>query len=232
MASNAQSNTLMVAAFDFGTTYSGYACSFRHDPNNIQTNQNWYAGGGASRLVSLKTPTSVLLNPKEGFEKFGFEAEDKYASLAEDDKHYGWRPFRRFKMVLHSNKHLTKDVGVDDFCGKKMKAFPLFVMSIKYLKEHLFEAITRQTTGFEETDILYVLTVPAIWDGNAKWFMREAAVKAGVDQKCLKLALEPECATVRCETLSMDFKGAVTVQGSQFMVVDLGGGTADISVHD
>ncbi|WAR14056.1 HS12B-like protein [Mya arenaria] len=48
---------------------------------------------------------------------------------------------------------------------------------------------------------------------------------AGVDQKCLKLALEPECATVRCETLSMDFKGAVTVQGSQFMVVDLGDGT-------
>ncbi|XP_052819950.1 heat shock 70 kDa protein 12A-like [Mya arenaria] len=231
MASKAQSNTMMVAAFDFGTTYSGYAYSFSHDPNTIQTNQNWYAGGGASRLVSL-TPTYVLLNPKERFDKFGFEAEDKYASLAEGGKHHGWRLFWRFKMVLHSTKHLTKDVEVEDFCGKKMKAFPLFVMSIKYLKEHLFAAITRQTTGFEETDILYVLTVPAIWDDNAKCFMREAAVTAGVDPRRLKLALEPECASVQCETLSMAFKGAVTVQGSQFMVVDLGGGTADISVHE
>ncbi|WAR14080.1 HS12A-like protein, partial [Mya arenaria] len=56
--------------------------------------------------------------------------------------------------------------------------------------------------------------------------------KAGVDPRRLKLALEPECASVQCETLSMAFKGAVTVQGSQFMVVDLGGGTADISVHE
>ncbi|XP_052760567.1 heat shock 70 kDa protein 12A-like [Mya arenaria] len=232
MASNAQSQTLLVAAFDFGTTYSGYAFSFRDDPNKIQTNQNWYAGGGASRLVSLKTPTSVLLNPKGEFDKFGFEAEDKYATLAEDDEHHGWRLFRRFKMVLHNNEHLTKDVTVEDFSGKQMTAFPLFVMSIKYLREHLLKAVTTQKIGLEETDILYVLTVPAIWDDNAKRFMRDAAIEAGVDPNRLKLALEPECASIWCETLDMDVKGAVAIQGSQYMVVDLGGGTADISVHE
>ncbi|XP_052760622.1 heat shock 70 kDa protein 12B-like [Mya arenaria] len=230
MASNAQSKALLVAAFDFGTTYSGYAFSFQDDPNKIQTNQNWYAGGGASRLVSLKTSTSVLLNPKGEFDKFGFEAEDKYAILAEDDEHNGWRLFRRFKMVLHRNKHLTKDVKVEDFSGKQMTAFPLFVMSIKYLREHLRKAVTTQKIGVEETDIFYVLTVPAIWDDNAKRFMRDAAIEAGVDPKRLKLALEPECASVWCETLGMDMKGAVAFQGSQYMVVDLGGGTADISV--
>ncbi|WAR14055.1 HS12B-like protein [Mya arenaria] len=232
MASYVQSKALLVAAFDFGTTYSGYAFSFRDDPNKIQTNQNWYAGGGASRLVSLKTPTSVLLNPEGEFDKFGFEAEDTYATLAEDDEHHGWRLFRRFKMVLHSNKHLTKDVTVEDFSGKQMTAFPLFVMSIKYLREHLLKAVTMQKIGIEEIDILYVLTVPAIWDDNAKRFMRDAAIEAGVDPKRLKLALEPECASVWCETLGMDVKGAVAFQGSQYMVVDLGGGTADISVHE
>ncbi|WAR14067.1 HS12B-like protein [Mya arenaria] len=58
------------------------------------------------------------------------------------------------------------------------------------------------------------------------------AVKAGVDPSRLQLALEPECASVWCETLGMDVKGAVAIQGSQYMVVDLGGGTADISVHE
>ncbi|XP_052819958.1 heat shock 70 kDa protein 12A-like [Mya arenaria] len=232
MKSNAKSKTLLVAAFDFGTTYSGYAYSFQDDPNKIQTNQNWYAGGGASRLVSLKTPTSVLLNPDGEFDKFGFEAEDKYAILAEEDKHHSWRLFRRFKMVLHNNKHLTKDVTVEDVCGERMKAFPLFVMSIKNLREHLLKAVTTQKVGIEETDISYVLTVPAIWDDSAKRFMRDAAVAAEIDPGRLKLALEPECASIWCETLGTDVKGAVAIAGSQYMVVDLGGGTADISVHE
>ncbi|WAR14072.1 HS12A-like protein [Mya arenaria] len=55
---------------------------------------------------------------------------------------------------------------------------------------------------------------------------------AGIDPNRLKLALEPECASIWCETLGMDVKGAVAFQGSQYMVVDLGGGTADISVHE
>ncbi|XP_052819951.1 heat shock 70 kDa protein 12A-like [Mya arenaria] len=232
MASKAQRNTLLVAAFDFGTTYSGYAFSFRDDPNKIQANQSWKARGGTSRLMSLKTSTSVLLNPKGKFNKFCFDAEDTYASLAEEEKHHGWRLFRRFKMVLHSNKHLTKDVTVEDFCGEKMTAFPLFVMSIEYLREHLLKAVTKQKIGIKETDIFYVLTIPAIWDDNAKRFMRDAAVAAHIDPDRLKLALEPECASIWCETLGVAVKGTVAIAGSQYMVVDLGGGTADISIHE
>ncbi|WAR14095.1 HS12A-like protein [Mya arenaria] len=56
--------------------------------------------------------------------------------------------------------------------------------------------------------------------------------KAGIDPNRLKLALEPECASIWCETLGMDVKGAVSIPGAQYMVVDLGGGTADISVHE
>ncbi|WAR14081.1 HS12B-like protein, partial [Mya arenaria] len=47
----------------------------------------------------------------------------------------------------------------------------------------------------------------------------------------MKLALEPECASIWCNTLGKDVKGALAIQGAQYMVVDLGGGTADISVH-
>jgi hypothetical protein len=96
------SRHILVAAFDFGTTYSGYAFSFRDDPMKIQTNQGWNAG--SEKLISLKTPTCVLLNQHKQFDSFGFEAENKYSDLAEDNKHHGWMLFRRFKMLLHNNE--------------------------------------------------------------------------------------------------------------------------------
>ena len=44
------SNKLLVAAIDFGTTYSGYAFSFRHDyerdPLKISTNTAWSSSAG------------------------------------------------------------------------------------------------------------------------------------------------------------------------------------------
>lgn len=91
----------VVAAFDFGTTYSGYAFSYRDEPTLVQTNQGWNDGTGD--LVSMKTPTCVLLGPDKQFEAFGYEAENKYNRLAAENKHHGWLLFRRFKMLLHNN---------------------------------------------------------------------------------------------------------------------------------
>jgi hypothetical protein len=91
-----------VAAFDFGTTYIGYAFSFRGDkPTNIRTSQDLWTYG---YRVPSKTATSVLLTPSKEFHSFGFEAEDKYLGLTEEDKHKGWLLFRRFKMILHNKK--------------------------------------------------------------------------------------------------------------------------------
>ncbi|XP_052778670.1 heat shock 70 kDa protein 12B-like [Mya arenaria] len=157
-----------VAAFDFGTTYSGYAFSFRDDPLKVQTNQIWYSEG---KFVSLKTPTSVLLNPEGEFDSFGF---NRYASKAEDDEHEGWRLFRRFKMVLHNNKELSRATTVEDIEGNSHQALPIFSMAIKFLQKHLLQAVANQTVGVLEKDISYVITVPAIWDDNAKEFIRAA----------------------------------------------------------
>ena len=93
---------LVVVAFDFGTTFSGYAFSFRDDPLKVQTNGNWIAG--SEKLISLKTPTCVLVDPNNDFHSFGFEAENKYTALAEEDELSGWKFFKQFKMILHSNK--------------------------------------------------------------------------------------------------------------------------------
>ncbi|XP_053407477.1 heat shock 70 kDa protein 12B-like [Mercenaria mercenaria] len=173
----------LVVAFDFGTTYSSYAFSFSNDPLKVQSNQGW--NSGTEQLISLKTPTCVLLNSIKEFHSFGFEAENKYTSLAEEDKHHGWLLFRRFKMILHDNENLSRSTTVEDINGVSMPAMTIFAMSISYLRKHFLEALNCQTTGVEETDIKYVLTVPAIWNDNAKQFMRESAVQAGLDTERL-----------------------------------------------
>ena len=97
---------MLVAAIDFGTTYSGYAFSFKHDyqidPTKVSTNQNWVAG--SMQLVSLKAPTCVLFDKNKKFHSFGYEAENVYSELALDNEHQQWYFFRRFKMVLHGAK--------------------------------------------------------------------------------------------------------------------------------
>jgi len=87
----------VVAAFDFGTTYSGYAFSFYDYPMAVRSKlQDW-------KGAPLKTSTCLLLNPEGQFDTFGYEAEAKYANLANEQTHTGWRLFRQFKMMLHNN---------------------------------------------------------------------------------------------------------------------------------
>ena len=98
-------SSLLVAAIDFGTTFSGYAFSFLHDykrdPLKISTN-SWTAGVG--QLMTLKTSTCVLFDAAGKFHSFGFGAEEKYSNLALDDNHHDWYYFRRFKMMLYDKK--------------------------------------------------------------------------------------------------------------------------------
>ncbi|XP_062606366.1 heat shock 70 kDa protein 12A-like [Saccostrea cucullata] len=96
-----------------------------------------------------------------------------------------------------------------------------------------------QDRGIEagETEIKYILTVPAIWNDRSKQFMRVPAVQAGIKDDYLELALEPEAASVYCqrvplENLKLGTGKVISVPGTRYLVADIGGGTADFSVHE
>ncbi|WAR26402.1 HS12B-like protein, partial [Mya arenaria] len=55
---------------------------------------------------------------------------------------------------------------------------------------------------------------------------------AGLDETRVTLALEQEAASIWCETLDVDTRAALAGTGTQYMVIDLGGGTADISIQE
>ena len=62
----------MVAAIDFGTTFCGYAFSFKDKMSEVHMNNNWGAEAGCA---SFKTPTCVLLDPQKKFHAFGYDAQ-------------------------------------------------------------------------------------------------------------------------------------------------------------
>ncbi|KAH7445924.1 hypothetical protein KP509_01G028900 [Ceratopteris richardii] len=96
--------------------------------------------------------------------------------------------------------------------------------------------------NLSKEDIQFCLTVPAIWDENAKQTMRCYAEKAGMvnGRHCprgisasrwpLHIILEPEAASAYCQDnapLSLTLK-----TGDRILVTDIGGGTIDLVVHE
>ncbi|KAL3879591.1 hypothetical protein ACJMK2_031880 [Sinanodonta woodiana] len=235
------SKTIVVAAIDFGTTYSGWAFSFKHDydadPTKISAKQ-WQGG----HLISMKAPTAVLIKPDaKTFDSFGYEAENKYIELASDDnnEHKRWYYFRRFKMMLHEKIGLDRNINIDDETQKSLPAKTVFSLVIRYLKEDMLKISNDRISSehIREDEITWVLTVPAIWTDAAKQFMREAAIEAGIKNENLKIALEPETASIFCRLLPVEkmIEGggiASFKPGSVYMVLDAGGGTIDITVHE
>lgn len=228
-----QEDEKIVVAIDFGTTYSGFAYSRTKNSEIIL--QKWDPIAADKVDASLKTPTSLLLDDKNKFEAFGFKAEQLYKEYAEDGKHENFRFFRNFKMKLLKKESLGSSMSIEDHMGKPLAALEVFSKSLEYMKKKVLKKITEECEGLEITAerIHWIVTVPAIWDEFAKQFMREAAEKANIPSKQLRLALEPECAAVYVLTeAKMNLAGEQIEKkvGERMFVADLGGGTADFSV--
>lgn len=92
----------MVAAIDFGSTFSGCAFSLIHelesDPLRVNA-PSWLSNNTKSNL--FKTPTILLLNKEGNFVGFGSDAETAYAELSEDGAQEDYFYFYQFKMLLY-----------------------------------------------------------------------------------------------------------------------------------
>ena len=71
---------------------------------------------------------------------------------------------------------MSLDYEIPDITGKSAPAIHVFSLSIQYLKEHLLQTLQERGASMENSQIKFVLCVPAIWTESAKRFMREAAV--------------------------------------------------------
>ncbi|XP_062602944.1 heat shock 70 kDa protein 12A-like [Saccostrea cucullata] len=239
-----ENSFLLVAAIDFGTTYSGYAYAMKSNSSNNSEPFNiprWPGNG----TISNRVPTAVLFGPDGSFLRFGYEANTYMQDNPNDEDLEKFYFFQDFKMLLYQTKDLSLNTQIPDITGRKtLPAIVVFSSVIQFFSNHLMSNVTHHfgSPFFEKEEIFWVLTVPAIWSLRAKCFMREAAEKAGIPTNQLSIALEPEAASVLCRqegacVLSNDItgEGQKTPQplpdNSTYLVVDMGGGTVDITLH-
>lgn len=200
-----QQTFLVVVAIDFGTTSSGYAYSFTKEPECIHVMRRWE--GGDPGVSNQKTPTTILLTPERKFHSFGYAARDFYHDLDPNEAKQ-WLYLEKFKMKLHTTGDLTMDTDLTAANGKKVKALEIFAYALQYFKEQALKELSDQAgSDFENSDVRWVITVPAIWKQPAKQFMREAAYQAGLaspeNSEQLIIALEPEAASIYCRKLRL-----------------------------
>ncbi|KAK5881874.1 hypothetical protein CesoFtcFv8_020516 [Champsocephalus esox] len=271
---------VVVVAIDFGTTSSGYAYAFTKEPECIHTMRRWE--GGDPGVSNQKTPTTILLTPDRKFHSFGYAARDFYHDLDPSESKQ-WLYLEKFKMKLHTTANLSIETDLHAANGKRVKAIDIFAYALAFFKEQAIKELSDQTGGeFDNNDVRWVITVPAIWKMPAKQFMREAAYKSGLvsreNPEQLIIALEPEAASIYCRKLrlhQMVDLGTNTTQngcsptenvgcaitqakehvrrnrqsrtfmvenvigelwaeleeGDRYVVVDCGGGTVDLTVH-
>ena len=96
-----ESSYRVVVAIDFGTTYSGYAYASRRKPDEIHLMRRREAG--LVGAPSHKIPTILLLDGREQFYAFGYDAREAYHDMSEEESRK-WLYFEKFKMELHSRK--------------------------------------------------------------------------------------------------------------------------------
>ncbi|XP_046711701.1 heat shock 70 kDa protein 12A isoform X3 [Silurus meridionalis] len=242
---------VVVVAIDFGTTSSGYAYAFVKEPECIHTMRRWE--GGDPGVSNQKTPTTILLSPDKKFHSFGYAARDFYHDLDPTESKQ-WLYLEKFKMKLHTTANLSIDTDLHAANGKKVKALDIFAYALAFFKEQALKELSDQAGAeFDNVDVRWVITVPAIWKMPAKQFMREAAYKAGLasreNPEQLLVALEPEAASIYCRKLRVhqmvdlsektsingynppENVGAGMAHGDRYVVVDCGGGTVDLTVH-
>ncbi|XP_036419406.1 heat shock 70 kDa protein 12B-like, partial [Colossoma macropomum] len=232
--------SLVSIGIQIGTSFTQYMFKFEESKQFRQP--KW---GEEYGLNTPNTPTCILFDEYGEFLKFGYDAVMTYTRLTPRDKAQKLYYFENFSLEL-KDKVLHRDLKITAKNGKTMTALKVFSESLKFMKDHALDVIERHTSGvkYSASDATWVLTVPAIWSSAAKQFFREAATEAGLvtesDPENLIVALESEAAGVWCKQLPKEgfMEGDLTeaetieeISGTQYMVVDCGDESIDITVH-
>ncbi|GLC64777.1 hypothetical protein PLESTF_000206400 [Pleodorina starrii] len=261
----------LVVGIDFGTFASGFA--YRKTTSSDTAVGLSGAAAAASLRVSThdrwpdqpapdaKTRTALLYQGSKVV-AWGWTAWKRWSEMSSQERRTGpYTYLENFKLLLEDGAvddvdtvcplppGVTRVQAVADYLGEMRK----------YIREQLRRS-AGVTSSLTTDEVLWCLTVPAIWSEPAKARMREAAHRAGLtvrtDSRSLTLTLEPEAAALSAVMMGQQQQQGTTGlrapgtglgvtsngysagsggnglrDGDVLLVLDCGGGTADVTVH-
>jgi molecular chaperone DnaK (HSP70) len=233
-----ESETNLIIAIDFGTTFTGVAYSYHATTGDAilsteelrKINQNMHIireWPSQSRSTFDKVPTVLAYkngepgnwgesvqrgdNPRMEHFKLGLQENLNFAAYrnSESSTLGGYLNDHDWRHPLLPNKRAL------DVTSDYLKCVLRHVLTDQLPKKYGIKFLQNQ-------NISYVFTVPAVWSDTAKERTRQAAVRAGVSSRKIELVTEPEAAANYCSTLCKEVD--LRTQ-DRFVVCDAGGGT-------
>lgn len=155
----------VVVGIDFGSSGSGFAYSFMNDKN---INHGYIYGSN----VDNKVPTEIILDDNNFAVQFGAGCKQFLQEKGLNIGHY----FKDIKMHLYSKQNLIRS-----FNSKKSLPLKIVIQKVlEKIKELCIEELKKLWKTINESNIKWVVTVPAIWEDYQKNIMMEACLDAGL----------------------------------------------------
>ncbi|KAG7229856.1 hypothetical protein INR49_012406 [Caranx melampygus] len=230
-----QPSFVVVVAIDFGTTSSGYAYAFTKEP------ERWE--GGDPGVSNQKTPTTILLTPDRKFHSFGYAARDFYHDLdPSESKH--WLYLEKFKMKLHTTANLSIDTDLHAANGKRVKALDIFAYALAFFKEQALKSGLVSRENPEQLIIALEPEAASIYcrklrlhqmvdlgtQTSQNGFNPTENVGSGMTQAKEHVRRNRQSRTFLVENVIGELWSELE-EGDRYVVVDCGGGTVDLTVH-
>ncbi|KAG2500196.1 hypothetical protein HYH03_001776 [Edaphochlamys debaryana] len=253
-AAAAASARNVVVGIDFGTSGSGAAYVSTDGAGSAPRLCVFKRWADAPSPADVKTRTAILYKDS-AVDAWGWTAWKRWSSMR-DDERKGYVYLNSFKLLL----------APEGAAGSAAPTLPPGMTAVQVVADYLTELVrfvtsTLSTAGpLDPSSIGWCLTVPAMWDEEAKAKMRRAAGRAGILPGSLILTLEPEAALLpaaaqaaasttlgdaaadnRLKDVTKE-EGAgsappgrprrITLDdGDVLLVLDCGGGTVDVTLH-
>ncbi|XP_025420001.1 heat shock 70 kDa protein 12A-like isoform X1 [Sipha flava] len=242
----------IVVSIDIGTTYTGYAYSFRRSGRISVMKKPDYESD--TILDGQKIPTALLLSPDFNFHSFGTAARDYFHEMHPEEAQK-WYYFDKFKMFLYNKDEITKDTHIMAANSVSLPATRILTEALRHLRYLILEELTeRCSEALSPDSISWILTVPAIWNKSTRHLIKEIAIEAGMgsleNSESVTIILEPEAAAIHCRNARLKHAKVLSKikyqdtiyetdycvlnevgEGYNYLVVNCGGGTVDVTIH-
>ncbi|KAL2919377.1 hypothetical protein HK105_201021 [Polyrhizophydium stewartii] len=200
-----------VVGIDFGTTYSGFAWASVEQPDEVRGYNDWE--NQPSNTPYCKTITSI---------RYRREPDGTYTPV-----YWGGELIEIKKFKLWFNPETPRDGLPEDMNWMRPS-----IDYLRFISNQALEVLRHRFFDLDKNDVLWCITVPAIWDERAKNLVRQAATLAGIvndsNQNSLCIILEPEAAALYTLKAVSELSSK---SGSTYMILDAGGGTVDLTTH-
>ncbi|XP_076117343.1 heat shock 70 kDa protein 12A-like isoform X3 [Mytilus galloprovincialis] len=212
-----------VIALDIGTTHSRYAVLLPETP---------FVEEKLEYVIEDSVPTAVFFNVTlENFVACGDKAIKEHKSAVQRDERKSYLMFEKFKLELYKRMDVTAELEIKDIYGTTMYARKVYTAVINDLKQRALIHIKQKNNTIHNDEVVWVMTVPDVWEDNAKGFIRICCELSGIIKEQLIVVDESNAILAYFQNVQYFCRENMlqNVDEKNYLLIDLGGGTCDIT---